>query len=573
MPHAFAILRPADEFNVDRNGMSEGNRTRQPLRVLLVEDDANAAALVRGELRRGDREVICRRVETPAQMTAALDQDGWDVVVSTYALSAFNALEAFSLVRERNLDLPFIVVSGDVGEDVAVEAMRAGVHHVLNKGQLRRLAAAIDRELREAAIRAERRKIQEQLVISDRMASVGTLATGVAHEINNPLAVVLGSLQTIAKEAQLIARGLDTLEGDLPPAVAARIARLQSAAASLGDATRDADEAGERVRTLVRDLRVFARSDAEVREPVDLHRVLESSLRMARNEVRHRARVVRQFGDVPRAYANEARLGQVFLNLIANAAQAIPDGRADQNTITITTRRFDDRVAVEITDTGRGVAPEALPSIFDAFFTTKETEVRAGLGLSISHRIVTAMNGEIQVESKLDVGTTVRVILPRARTGRTLGTPILPSPLAAAAPVRSVLVLEDDPAVGRTFQRILLPHRVTVVTRAREALARIGGGEHFDVIVSDVMMPEMTGIDFHARLRAIRPDLADHVIFVSGGVFSPSAREFFARIPNPRLDKPIDAVLLRSLVDAAPVPARADPPRGGATAQPISTPK
>jgi CheY-like chemotaxis protein len=314
------------------------------------------------------------------------------------------------------------------------------------------------------------------------------------------------------------------------------------------------------VRTIVRDLRVFSRSEEEILEPVDVHEVLESSLRMARNEIRHRATVVRAFGDVPKVYANEARLGQVFLNVIVNAAQAIPEGDTKGNTIAIATRRLEDMVAIEITDTGAGIAPEVLPRIFDVFFTTKSIGVGTGLGLAICHRIVTAMNGRIEAESRLGGGTTIRVVLPRARTGRTLSVPILPSPFMEPSPARSVLAVEDEPAVGRTIQRLLAPHRVTVVTRAREALARIAAGEHFDVILCDVMMPELTGMDFHARLREARPELADHVIFLSGGAFTPRAREFFERVPNPRIDKPIDPAKLRSLVEGAPQPAR---PAGG----------
>jgi signal transduction histidine kinase len=529
-----------------------------PLRALLVEDDANDAELVLAELRRGGWEPIHRRVETADEMAAALDDDTWDVVISDNSLPTFSAPQAFSVVRERNLDIPFIVVSGTMQEDVAVEAMRTGVHDFLVKGQLGRLVAAIERELREAAIRAERRDIQEQLVISDRMASVGTLATGIAHEINNPLSVVLGSLQSLAKDVQLLSRGLETLRGEVQPASAARLARLQATAVSLSDTLTDADEAGDRVRTLVRDLRVFSRPDHEVREPVDVHRVLESSLRMAQNEIRHRAEVVRRLGDIPKVYGNEARLGQVFLNLIVNAAQAIPEGNTSQNTITITTRRVDDMVAIEITDTGIGIAPDALPRIFDVFFTTKAVAVGTGLGLAICHRIVTALNGRIEAESQLGVGTTFRVTLPRARTGRTLGVPILPSPLADLPRPRSVLAIEDEPAVGRTIQRLLVPHRVTVVTRGREALARIAAGEHFDVILCDVMMPELTGMDFHARLREARPDLVDQIIFISGGAFTPRAREFFDHVPNHRLDKPIDPVRLRMLVEAVP-------PRGAPT--------
>jgi len=130
----------------------------------------------------------------------------------------------------------------------------------------------------------------------------------------------------------------------------------------------------------------------------------------------------------------------------------------------------------------------------------------------------------------------------------------LPSLHADAPAALSVLVVEDEPAVGRTLQRLLIPHRVTVVTRGRAALARIAAGETFDVILCDVMMPEQTGMEFHDRLREVRPDLASRIIFLSGGAFTQRAREFFERVPNPRIDKPIDAVKLRLLVEGAPLP-------------------
>jgi signal transduction histidine kinase len=490
------------------------------------------------------------RVQTVDEMTAALTEQAWDVILSDYSLPTFSAPDAYALMRKLKLDLPFLVVSGTVGEDIAVEVMRAGVHDFLLKGHLRRLVAAIEREIGEASVRAERRQIQDQLLISERMATVGTLAAGVAHEINNPLSVVVGNLQVIGQDATSLADDLDALPGELRGALGARFARLQSAATALREAIGDAAEAGERVRMIVRDLRVFSRAEGEARTAVDVHAVIDSSLRMARNEIRHRAKIVRDFGDVPKVEANESRLGQVFLNLIVNAAHAIPEGKTDANSITIATRSADDMVVVEISDTGSGIPPDVLPQIFDVFFTTKPIGVGTGLGLAICHRIVTNLEGRIDVDSQVGVGTTFRVSLPRARSGRTLGVPIV-APVATAAPVqRSVLAIEDELSVGRTLQRLLAPHRVVVLTRARAALDRIAAGERFDVILCDLMMPELTGMDFHAALRRIDPVLADRVVFMSGGAFTQAARDFLESVPNARLDKPIDAVKLRALVDA-----------------------
>jgi signal transduction histidine kinase len=525
---------------------------RKPLRVLIVEDNPDDAELVILELRRGGYDPDVLRVQTATDMRAALLERSWDLIVSDYSMPSFSAPEAFAVLRNLNIDLPFVVVSGTVGEEVAVEAMRAGVHDFLLKGNLRRFVAAIERELREAAVRSERRKIQEQLMISERMASVGTLAAGVAHEINNPLAVVVGNLQLIGQDLKALANDVEGIPADVRQHLGDRYARLATTLTSTRESATDAEEAGERVRTIVRDLRVFSRSEEDRRDSVELHGVLESSLRMARNELRHRAKVVRRFGDIPRVDANEARLGQVFLNLIVNAAHAIPEGHTDDNAVTITTRREGDMVAVDVTDTGTGIAPDVMPRIFDVFFTTKPIGVGTGLGLAICHRIVTGMNGRIEVQSQVGEGTTFTVLLPRVRTGRTQEVPAQLKPAAATTPTRprSVLVVEDEVAIGRTLQRLLAPHLVTVVTRAREALERILGGERFDVILCDVMMPELTGMDFYRELRAHDEAASDRVVFMTGGTFTPGAREFLDQVPNQRVDKPIDATRLRLLIES-----------------------
>jgi signal transduction histidine kinase len=523
----------------------------RPLRALLVEDNVDDAELIIRELRRGGYEPITRRVQTVADLTATLTNDSWDVIITDYSMPQLSAPDAFAIVRSLNLDIPFIIVSGTVGEEVAVTAMRTGVHDFLLKGQLGRLVAAIERELRESAMRAERRKIQEQLLISDRMASVGTLAAGVAHEINNPLSVVAGNLQVVRQDAEAIAAELEGLPPEARGTLGGPMERVASAVASLRAATSDAEEAAERVRMIVRDLRVFSRPEEDRREPVDVHKVIESSIRMARNELRHRAKVVRRFGTVPLVDANEARLGQVFLNLLVNAAQAIPDGRTDLNTITITTAIEDGMVTIDIADTGAGIAAEVLPRIFDVFFTTKPIGVGTGLGLAICHRILTAMEGRIEVQSRLGEGTTFRVALRRARSGRTIEMPAVSGVLPEAGRTGTVLVIEDEPALGRVLQRLLAPHRVTVVTRASEALGRVAAGESFDLILCDLMMPEMTGMDFHAELSRSFPAVAARVVFMSGGAFTPGAREFLERTPNRRIDKPIDTAQLRQLVEEA----------------------
>jgi signal transduction histidine kinase/CheY-like chemotaxis protein len=433
------------------------------------------------------------------------------------------------------LDLPFIIVSGTVGEEAAISALRSGANDYVFKGSLGRLSPAIDRELREAAIRAERRRMQQQLLIADRMASVGTLASGVAHEINNPLAAVVANLELMAKDITRIIGELD---------VAGQFSEVL-------DELRDAREGAERLRHIVRDLKIFSRStDEERRGPVDVKRVLESSLRMAWNEIRHRARLVKEYADVPPVEANDARLGQVFLNLIVNAAQAIREGHAEQNVIRVSTKIDEPsgRVAVEIRDTGSGIAPENVARVFDAFFTTKPVGVGTGLGLSICHRIVTALGGEIQVESQLGKGTAFTVLLTPTSFEDEVAAPL---PDVTPPPRRGkVLVIDDELMIIKALERLLVnEHEITTATTAGEARERILSGEQYDVILCDLMMPQMTGMDLHAELLLAMPEQASRMVFLTGGAFTPDARSFLDAVPNQRIEKPFDTQHLRSIIN------------------------
>ena len=220
------------------------------LSALIVEDNEQDATLLVRELRRGGYDLRFDRVETPDAMRAALDDRTWDIVLSDYSMPRFSAPAALALVRERNLDLPFIIISGTVGEETAVTSLRAGAHDFIVKGSLARLLPAIAREMREAEIRAEKKKIQQQLLISERMASVGMLAASVAHEINNPLAILVSNLEFTTEQVNGLKA--DAPGADLPLLFAETIDAL---AASL----RDAQEAAERVRLIVRDLKLFSR--------------------------------------------------------------------------------------------------------------------------------------------------------------------------------------------------------------------------------------------------------------------------------------------------------------------------
>ena len=514
------------------------------LRVLVVEDDERDAALLYRDLRKAGYDPEAERVATHESMRAALMRESWDVIISDYSMPGFGGLAALALVKDMKLDVPFILVSGTVNEEIAVEVMRAGAHDFLTKGKYARLGPAIERELREAAVRADARKLQEQLIISDRMVSIGTLAAGVAHEINNPLAALIANLDMIAEEISRSA------ESDSEPASRNAGVDAESLVKAIAGPVKDAREAARRIRNIAGDLKVFSRASDERTDAVNLRHVIESSLRMAMNEIRHRARVTEHHDDLPDVAGNESRLGQVFLNLLINAAQAIPEGAVDRNEIRITTSyNGNGRVVAEVSDTGSGMPESVVTRIFDPFFTTKPVGVGTGLGLAICHRIVTSIGGEITVQSKVGEGTIFRVYLPPAAGHKRRVTP-RSSPAIARRKGR-VLVIDDEPMLRGAIRRMLASeHAVEEISDAGEALRRMSVGERFDVILSDLMMPGMTGMELHAEVAKLDPDQAGKIVFMTGGAFTDRAREFLDAVPNPRLDKPFTAQELRGAVNS-----------------------
>ncbi|XXF76201.1 PAS domain S-box protein [Myxococcaceae bacterium GXIMD 01537] len=372
----------------------------------------------------------------------------------------------------------------------------------------------------------ERKQMQARLLQSDRMALVGTLAASVGHEINNPLTYVMANLNL-------------ALENSRGPGGS----REQE------EILLEAQEGATRVRNIVRDLKSFSRQDAEQRTLVDVREPLEFSIKMASSELRHRTQLVKEYEPVPPVYADPSRLGQVFLNLLVNAAQAITEGNVAANQICIRVRPADrGRVAVEVSDTGTGIPPELLARIFDPFFTTKQPGSGTGLGLSVCHGIIQGLGGELTVRSEVGKGSTFTVLLPTAKPEQATV-----QRLAASAPdPRSgarILIIDDEPAVGRSLARLIgKRHQVTVMTSGAEALARLIAGESYDVIFCDLMMPDATGMDIYERMRERRPDIAARIVFITGGAFTPRARKFLETVPHRWLEKPFDVQPLQELL-------------------------
>jgi PAS domain S-box-containing protein len=378
----------------------------------------------------------------------------------------------------------------------------------------------------------ERRQMEARLLHADRMASLGVLSAGVAHEINNPLAYTLSNL--------------DYLETNVLP----RLELPDTRRGEVRELVSDARLGATRVSDIVKQLKLFSRVDEDAPpEPVDVNRVLETAIRMASNEVKHRARLVRDYGEPLMVRAHEGRLGQVILNLLVNAAHAIPEGDVEHHEIRVVTWRSGAEVVIEVRDTGMGIPEENLERVFEPFFTTKPVGVGTGLGLSICHGIVTGFGGRMSVESRVGQGSTFRVILNAAANARP-AEPEAKAPVELAPGRRGrILVVDDEPMIGVAIRRTLQrEHEVVTTTSAREAQARLRGGEHFDLILCDVMMPEMSGVDLHQELSSQAPQLAERMVFLTGGAFTPNARAFLSQVKNARVDKPFSAEELRTLV-------------------------
>ncbi|MDB4943508.1 MAG: Sensory box histidine kinase/response regulator [Labilithrix sp.] len=389
----------------------------------------------------------------------------------------------------------------------------------------------------------ERRKLERRLGTSERMAAIGTMAAGMQHEINNPLASVVANVQF----------SLDALKAATSSGLSAK--EVGELVTALGDAS----EGAERIRRTVEELRHFSRSAEAIEAPTEIHAALDEAVRVTAHAVRHHATVRKEYGSPPRVLAEEGQLLRVFMNLLINAARAAGDGGATEHSIVLRTRADGTgRAVIEVIDQGPGLSEERLRRIFDPFFTPLPDSTEIGLGLAISHGIVVSLGGEIEAESELGKGTTFRVLLPAARP-KTATRPrqmaTLPPPSIGAAKSRArVLVVDDEVAIGKALRRILSgEHDVTLESDARVALERLDN-ETYDVVFCDLMMPNMSGMDFYDELSRRSPHQAQRIVFLTGGAFSPRSEEFLRGSRNVCLSKPFsrDAVsaVVRTMIAA-----------------------
>ena len=503
---------------------ARGAATRRP-RILLVEDDA--------ELREAMQETLALRghqvtsASNGRDALHAMRQTRPDLIILDLMMPVMDGWQfRAELKRDPALaDTPVVVISGN---DSATAAAVDADLYMTKPIDPRALLHAI-----EDVLRGRERKLEPaRIAQAERLAALGTLAAGMAHEINNPLTYVLLNLDCAMRGLELL---VDESNRD-------RIAQVEKLVQS-------ALEGAERIRSITSGIRAFSRAEDVRRIPLDVRSVLDSALRMVMHEIRHRARLSKVYNEVPLVLASEGRLGQVFLNLLTNAVQAIPEEDASGHEIRlVTSTDADGNAVVEISDTGCGIPTHLVGRIFEPFFTTKPIGHGTGLGLSISHGIVQSLGGEIAVASEVGTGSRFRVVIPPLRrAGAHEGNDR--ASLARTAPRRRVLVVDDDRGVCEALHSALSSeHEVVAVQSSREAMELVGGGHQFDLILCDVHMPEVSGIGLYQQLLVNTPDLASRVIFMTAGTFTQRGRDFLAAADRPLLEKPLDLSAVRALL-------------------------
>lgn len=477
-------------------------------RVLVIEDSESDAKLVLAELRRSGHVIEAQRVQDEQGLRAALLEHSWDVALSDWSMPAFDALLALSLVRELTLDLPFIIVSGTVGEDMAVEAMRAGANDYVLKDRLTRLVPAVAREIRERGLRAAHRaaekalrRSEEQLRQAMKMEAIGRLAAGVAHDFNNILSVILGYCELLL--AQL---------AESEP-IRREIAEIDAAAV--------------RAAELTRQLLLFSRQ--HVAEPVtlDLNELLATLDKMLYRIVGEDVELTLCTTEEKcEVRADRGSLEQVIVNLVVNARDAMP--RGGKLTIETCHEQLDQEYArthfgvkpgayvrLSISDTGVGMSKDTLQHIFEPFFTTKDKNKGTGLGLSTALGVVQQCEGSIWVYSELGVGTTFKIHLPTA-TGQ---APVRSSGSDRPPPRgnETILLVEDEQAVRTVAARILRSHGYQVLEAEGAHEATLICDSHpgpIHLLLSDVVMPHQSGPQLARELVEQRPEM--RVLYMSG---------------------------------------------------------
>jgi two-component system cell cycle sensor histidine kinase/response regulator CckA len=504
-----------------------------PLRLLIVEDSDDDARLLLRELQNGGFAVTHQRVDTETGMSAALDCEEWDLVVSDHSMPHFSGTAALKLLRSKKPDIPFIFVSGTIGEETAVSALKSGAQDYVMKGNLRRLAAAIQRELTDATERGERKRLEQQVHQLQKFEAIGRLAGGIAHDFNNVIGAIMGWAELGCEEAQ----AGSSLHG--------RFVRIR--------------EQSQRAARLTSQLLAFARRQVLQRRKINVNEVVEEGTSLLQRVIGEHIDVRRLLAaDLSVVMADPGQIDQVIMNLCLNARDAMPKG----GRLTIETRNVEvgeafcrvhayarpgKYVLLSISDTGTGMDSTTVEHIFEPFFTTKELGKGTGLGLATVYGVVKQHDGVIVVDSELGKGTTFRIYLPADS-----GAP--DSRLAdqhgrGRQGTETVLLAEDHDGLREAAQEMLegLGYKVVLASNGQKAVEAFKTNiDRIDLVVMDVMMPQLNGPEAYAQMCAMRPNLV--AVFTTGHTSEAETLAPIIQKGIPVIQKPYNSATLSQTI-------------------------
>jgi len=509
-----------------------------PLNVLHLEDDLRDRELVRETLEaEGIRcEIEC--VETREAFVDALGHAGLDLILADYRLPSFDGLSALEIAKEKLPGVPFIIVSGSMGEDPAIESLRRGATDYVLKHRMSRLRSAVMRAMQEVDERAEKAVLQKQLQAAQRMEAIGTLAGGIAHDFNNALTGILGFSELLK----------------------IRLAGNEKAIRDLDEILRCA----ERASTLTRQLLTFARRQVMAPVNLNMNGVVDELMKLIRKLVGEQIEVKAILGEnLPTVRADRGQLEQVLMNLCINSRDAMPGGGQIlvETTSEVLGEEFAGRhpyaapgtyTVLSITDTGIGMDEEVQRRAFEPFFTTKAPEKGTGLGLSVVYGIVKQHNGIITIYSEPGRGTTFRVYLPVVEAAPDVTVHVTQKPIRGGT--ETVLVAEDEKSIRDLIERILLDlgYKVVLASNGQEAVEASKNRTDLSLAILDVVMPRLGGKEAFEAIMRNRPELK--AIFMSGYSADAIHESFVLKAGVPFLQKPFGPTILarkvREVLDA-----------------------
>jgi len=513
-----------------------------PLRALIIEDSQNDCDLLLGMLCRGGYDVAHKRVCNAASLGTLLEDEQWDIVISDYSMPNFKGTDALAMVREKGLDVPFVFLSGTIGEEIAVNAMKAGAQDYVIKGKAARLLPAIQRELREAEIRRERRQIELRMRQLEKFEALGKLAGGVAHDFNNVVGAIMGWAEL----------GVDRVGSDSPEAKLFRNIREQAM----------------RAAGLTRQLLAYARRQVLEPKKIDLNHMVNETTTLLQKTIGEQIEVKMVLApNLQTTRADPSQIEQVIMNLCFNARDAMPKGGhllIETLNVELDSHYCDRRtdaqpgryIQLSVSDTGTGMDPATIEKIFEPFFTTKEIGKGTGLGLATVLGIVKQHGGFVDVYSELGKGTAFRVYLPASEGAAEPLHHVDEAPVRGGA--ETILVAEDHEGMREMARQILetLGYHLLLARDGEEAIRQfVTYRNEISLVLLDVIMPMLDGIDVYEQICKSKADVP--VIFTSGYSNHGPVLESLATRGATVLQKPYSAKVLarriRDLLDKAKV--------------------